>query len=47
MERIDIVVHFGTVKRSLKLEELTKEDRDDVMNVNLKAMLFFYQADGR
>ncbi|MFC1580829.1 SDR family NAD(P)-dependent oxidoreductase [Thermodesulfobacteriota bacterium] len=47
MGTIDILVNSAGINRPQKPEEVTEENWDDVMNINLKALFFVSQAVGR
>ena len=47
MGTIDILVNSAGINRPQKPEEVTEENWDDVMNINLKALFFVSQAAGK
>ena len=47
MGRIDIVVNSAGINRPQKAEEVTEQNWDDIMNINLRAMFFLSQAAGK
>ncbi|MBW1772266.1 MAG: glucose 1-dehydrogenase [Deltaproteobacteria bacterium] len=47
MGTIDILVNAAGINRPQKPEEVTEENWDDVMNINLKALFFVSQAAGK
>jgi len=44
---IDILINCAGINRPQKAEEVTEDDWDDVLDINLKAMFFLCQAAGK
>jgi NAD(P)-dependent dehydrogenase (short-subunit alcohol dehydrogenase family) len=47
MGRIDILVNCAGINRPQNAEDVTEQDWDDILDINLKAMFFLCQAAGR